>query len=115
MSKLRAGLQRLFLVTCIKRGASGRAHAWLAEHADSLRDEGDAASKEGVWGGSWRPWFALPHLSHPEKDAEFAQFFEDKWADVLLVSLRNFLASAFANTPLPRLLAFELSRTELHA
>mmetsp|Transcript_29539 Transcript_29539/g.49902 ORF Transcript_29539/g.49902 Transcript_29539/m.49902 type:complete len:358 (-) Transcript_29539:181-1254(-) len=54
-----------------------------------------------------RSWYALPYMSHPEKDPEFSPYFSKKWADMLRVTLHNFLSTILFNTPEPKLLFLE--------
>lgn len=99
VSQTENDLKRNFIVAAIMDGQSEKAVSFLQMQADSLaRDP------------RWREWFSLPFLSNPSADPHFSVYFQREWRDLFNASLRNFLASTLRKTPMPKLLAFELSR-----
>eukprot|EP01036_Dinobryon_divergens_P026042 gene26040-34644_t len=69
-------------------------HEILAESADYIP-------------GNLRAWFALPYLDEPEKDVEFTVYFTQKWADMLKITLHNFLSIVLSTAPPPKLIILE--------
>lgn len=90
-------------------------------------------ANEAEIGDSWCRWFILPYLEHPETDPYFQVrwqpslsihlpqsdlsyrikvFFSRDWLEAFITSFRNFLSLVFRNLPLPKLLAFQLTRLE---
>jgi len=69
-------------------------HEILAESADYIP-------------GNLRGWFVLPYMEEPEKDMEFLVYFTPKWAEMLKVTLHNFLSIVLSTAPPPKLLNLE--------
>mmetsp|Transcript_8567 Transcript_8567/g.11931 ORF Transcript_8567/g.11931 Transcript_8567/m.11931 type:complete len:390 (-) Transcript_8567:2703-3872(-) len=69
-------------------------HEILAESADYIP-------------GNLRGWFVLPYMEEPEKDMEFLVYFTPKWAEMLRVTLHNFLSIVLSTAPPPKLLNLE--------
>ena len=63
----------------------------------------------------WRTWFSILYCTRPEEDELFAPYFQDKWAEVFLLSLANLIELIFQSVPLPRLLCREKERLQLSA
>ena len=54
-----------------------------------------------------RKWYVLPYVSEPDKDAEFAAYFTQRWADVLRISLQNLLSVVMKTAPTPKLILLD--------
>ncbi len=54
-----------------------------------------------------RAWYVLPYVAEPEKDAEFAVYFTQRWADVLRISLHNMLSVVMKTSPTPKLILLD--------
>ena len=61
---------------------------------------------------NWKGWFALPFLPNPERSTQFHKYFDPSWSNTLAISLRNFLNLILQNTPLPKLMAFNIGRVQ---
>ena len=70
--------------------------------------------KNHAFASSWKGWFALPFLQNPEQDQQFRAFFNPAWVRNLAISLQNFLTLILQNTPMPKLMAFNIGRVERH-
>eukprot|EP00466_Bigelowiella_natans_P000489 jgi/Bigna1/66411/fgenesh1_pg.1_\ len=108
--QMRASLLKLYLVTAVKKGQKRAIDEFFRLHASEL-----AAASGGDDEDHWRDWLALPYISNPREDSRFAACFEDDWAALVEVSLRNLLTTAFQEVSLPLLLAFNLQRLESRA
>ena len=85
-----------------------RALWFLDDGDDGAGAAADARGAPDARNGSrWREWFAMPHLPEPHKDPLFAVYFTQKWRDAFVGSLRNFLATVFAQAPPPKLLLLQ--------
>jgi WD40 repeat protein len=94
----------------MKTGHREKAIEFFKVFANKLHAE--VASKENEVSDSWCRWFILPYIQNPENDPYFHVFFTKEWLEAFVVSLRNFLTLIFRNLPLPKILAFQLSRFE---
>jgi WD40 repeat protein len=104
VSQTENDLKRNFIVAAIMDNQAEKAVSFLQLQADSLaRDP------------RWREWFSLPFLTNPSADPHFSVYFQREWRDLFNASLRNFLSSTLRKTPMPKLLAFELSRMRHNA
>jgi WD repeat-containing protein 91 len=75
--------------------------------ASSLENDGNHNTD-----ASWKGWFALPFLPHPERSPQFHKYFDQSWSNTLKISLQNFLNLILQNTPLPKLMAFNIGRVQ---
>lgn len=57
--------------------------------------------------GNLRNWFVLPYMEEPEKDQEFSVYFSTRWAELLKVTLHNFLSVVMSSAPPPKLMLLE--------
>lgn len=57
--------------------------------------------------GNLRGWFVLPYMEDPDKDGEFAVYFSNRWAELLKITLQNFLSVVLSTAPAPKLLILE--------
>lgn len=57
--------------------------------------------------GNLRGWFVLPYMDEPERDGEFAVYFSNRWAELLKITLQNFLSVVLSTAPPPKLLLLE--------
>ncbi|RLN20988.1 hypothetical protein BBJ28_00008055 [Nothophytophthora sp. Chile5] len=103
-------LLRLYVVNAVKTGRREKAAEFFQLHADKLN--ASVAATGGAGADSWSRWFILPYIEHPETDAYFQVFFGQPWLEAFVMSFRNFLSLVFRNLPLPKLLAFQLTRLE---
>ena len=55
---------------------------------------------------NWKDWFSIPYLPNPEELSPYRPYFSKPWQDAFLTSLHNFLAIAFHQMDVPRLLAY---------
>ncbi|RLN87492.1 hypothetical protein BBJ28_00004801 [Nothophytophthora sp. Chile5] len=106
----KTALLRLYVVNAVKTGRREKAAEFFQLHADKLN--ASVAATGGAGADSWSRWFILPYIEHPETDAYFQVFFGQAWLEAFVTSFRNFLSLVFRNLPLPKLLAFQLTRLE---
>ncbi|POM63529.1 WD repeat-containing protein 91 [Phytophthora palmivora] len=106
LQQLETSLLRLYVVNAVKTGHREKAAEFFQLHADKLNASVAAGSD------AWSRWFILPYIEHPESDTYFQVFFGQPWLEAFVTSLRNFLSLVFRNLPLPKLLAFQLTRLE---
>ena len=95
-------LKRAYLVKAVKTGEKERVREFYERFASEMTQPG----------AGWDDWFVLPYLREPSTHPIFASYFNKRWFHTLALSLKNFLSSAFAAIPLPKLLAFNTERTE---
>ncbi|KAL3656237.1 hypothetical protein V7S43_018938 [Phytophthora oleae] len=107
LQQLEMSLLRLYVVNAVKCGHREKAAEFFQLYADKLN-----ASVATQGPDSWSRWFILPYIEHPESDAYFQVFFGQPWLEAFVTSFRNFLSLVFRNLPLPKLLAFQLTRLE---
>ena len=103
-AELETSIARLFVVTAVK-----------ARRKDKIAELFEAEGERLVAAGGdheWHRWFAVPYVKRPGSDPKFAPYFEDKWADTVVASARNFLSTTFAAAPEPAMLKFGAARRE---
>ena len=103
-AELETSIARLFVVTAVK-----------ARRKDKIAELFEAEGERLVAAGGdheWHRWFAVPYVKRPGSDPKFAPYFEDKWADAVVASARNFLSTTFAAAPEPAMLKFGAARRE---
>ena len=98
VSRLEAGLLKLFVINCIQ-----------SRRAEKVRDFFERMTPELQNQHEWRDWFALPFIANPETHPTFSPYFSRQWQDTLLLSLQNFLSLVFACLPTPKLASFNRS------
>ena len=104
VSKLEAGLLKLFVVNCISN-----------KKPEKLKEFFDKMTPELHHQHEWRDWFALPFIINPETHPTFAPYFSRQWQDTLLLSLYNFLSLIFGCLPLPKLIDFNSTNAKIKA
>jgi hypothetical protein len=57
--------------------------------------------------GNLRGWFVLPYMEEPDKDVEFQVCFTPKWAEMLKITLHNFLSMVMSSASPPKLIILE--------
>lgn len=98
------------MVNAVKSGHHEKATEFFQVYADKLN--ASVAAKGSGESDSWSRWFILPYIAHPETNPYFQVFFGQPWLEAFVTSFRNFLSLVFRNLPLPKLLAFQLTRLE---
>eukprot|EP01039_Chlorochromonas_danica_P011045 gene11045-12301_t len=109
---LKTDLLKFYLIHAIKSKNRDRVTEFFTSYsheilADQTTSNGAANSAGGGGGSSLRNWFVLPYLEEPEKDPEFSIYFSSRWAELLRITLQNFLSIVLASAPPPRLLMLE--------
>ncbi|TMW65021.1 hypothetical protein Poli38472_009188 [Pythium oligandrum] len=96
---------RLYVVNAIKTGHREKAVEFftlMISFPHFAQEDGD----------SWSRWFIAPYIQNPEQDPYFRHFFAKEWLESFVTSFRNFLSVIFHNLPLPKLLAFQITRLQ---
>lgn len=99
---LKSDLLKYYLVHAVKAKNKEKiteffsmySHEILADHGNSIP-------------GSLRSWFVLPYIDEPDKDPEFSAYFAQRWADLLRITLHNFLSIVLLNAPPPKLVLLD--------
>ncbi|KAL0476397.1 WD repeat-containing protein [Acrasis kona] len=99
--KLELSIKKYYVVNCIQSGRVDRCREFFDNYANEL-----AKDKE------WRDWFVLPFLKYPEVQPELEPYFNKTWAEMLYVSLQNFISTALRSVDKPKLLTFESDKRE---
>jgi len=99
LKKLHLSIQRYYLIYAIKNDRKDKTMEFFAKYGEQLCNKPE-----------WKIWFVLPYTKHPEKDTQFAPYFEKEWISQLEKSLHNFLANVFQTMPLPKILNFNVER-----
>lgn len=101
LSQMKSDLIKLYLVTAIKKNSKGVVTDFFLKYSHEILTESMESSN------NLRSWYVLPYMDDPEKDAEFSVYFSAKWAEMLKLTLNNYLATILINAPPPRLLLLE--------
>eukprot|EP00601_Ochromonadales_sp_CCMP2298_P025086 CAMPEP_0173270776 /NCGR_PEP_ID=MMETSP1143-20121109/434_1 /TAXON_ID=483371 /ORGANISM="non described non described, Strain CCMP2298" /LENGTH=355 /DNA_ID=CAMNT_0014207237 /DNA_START=21 /DNA_END=1085 /DNA_ORIENTATION=+ len=99
---LKADMIKYYLVNSIRTKNKPKVVEFFSAYSHEILAEGGSYIP-----GNLRSWFVLPYLDEPEKDPEFAAYFEQRWADLLKYTLRNFLSVLLSSAPLPKILLLE--------
>ncbi|DBA04880.1 TPA: hypothetical protein N0F65_006882 [Lagenidium giganteum] len=116
--RLEVSLQRLYVVNAIKTGHREKAIEFFKIFISYTRAEIVSAlhatipASDADIGDSWCRWFILPYIQSPETDPYFRVFFTKEWLESFLTSFRNFMSTIFRNLPLPKILAFQMTKLE---
>ena len=102
---IETSLRRAYLIKAIRTGDKSKIHAFFDRFSADMTAPG----------GEWEQWFILPYLKDPASHPLFASYFHKRFFHTLALSVRNFLVSAFAQLPLPKLMAFNVERGERKA
>ena len=108
-------LKRAYLVKAIKTHNLPRVHEFFEKHsAEVLSAAGgtNTTNATSTTSNDWEQWYTLPYCKEPATHPLFAAYFHKRWFHTLSLSLKNFLTTAFANIPLPKLLAFQQDKSE---
>eukprot|EP01031_Cornospumella_fuschlensis_P025261 gene25262-30505_t len=99
---LKADLLKFYLVHAVKTKNKDRVNEFFTLYSHEILSEtgGSVAS-------SLRNWFVLPYMDEPEKDNEFSVYFSTRWAELLKITLHNFLSIVLSSSPPPKLLLLE--------
>lgn len=99
---LKSDLIKFYLIHAIKTKNKDKMTEFFSTYShEILADAGNFIP------GNLRGWFVLPYMDEPEKDAEFSAYFSQRWADLLKVTLHNFLSVVLSSAPPPKLLLLE--------
>jgi hypothetical protein len=110
--KLELSIKKYYVVNCIQTTKIERCREFFEQNANEL-----AKDKE------WRDWFGktvtkhsntivLPFIKNPELQPELEPYFNKTWAEMLYVSLQNFIATALQNVERPQLLTLESDKRD---
>ena len=102
---IETSLKRAYLVKAVKTGDKARVTDFYERNAAEMTQPTS----------DWEEWFILPYLKDPSVHPLFASYFNKRFFHTLALSVKNFLTSAFAQIPLPKLLAFNVERSERKA
>ena len=102
---IETSLRRAYLIKAIRTADKQKIHAFFDRFSADMTAPG----------GEWEQWFILPYLKDPASHPLFASYFHKRFFHTLALSVRNFLVSAFAQLPLPKLMAFNVERGERKA
>ena len=102
IARLESSVAALFVVTACERDRRDKI-------AELFEREGDRLASADP---DFARWFAVLYAERPADDPRFAPFFAASWADAIVVTARNFLATVFAAQPLPTVLKFAERRRE---
>ena len=102
IARLESSVATLFVVTACERDRRDKI-------AELFEREGDRLASADP---DFARWFAVLYAERPADDPRFAPFFAASWADAIVVTARNFLATVFAAQPLPTVLKFAERRRE---
>ena len=102
---IETSLRRAYLIKAIRTADKAKIHAFFDRFSTDMTQPG----------GEWEQWFILPYLKDPASHPLFASYFHKRFFHTLALSVRNFLVSAFAQLPLPKLMAFNVERGERKA
>jgi len=92
-------LLKYYLVVAKKRNPE-KIQEFFAAYSHEILSESDNVM-------NLRKWYVLPYVSDPDKDAEFAAYFTQRWADVLRISLQNLLSVVMKTAPTPKLILLD--------
>lgn len=99
---LKADLLKYYLVNAVKTKNKQKVNEFFSMYSHEI-----LAESGNFIPGQLRAWFVLPYMDEPEKDPEFAAYFAQRWADLLKVTLHNFLSVVLSTAPPPKLLLLE--------
>lgn len=101
-AQLKTDLIKFYLVNSIKCKSKDKVGEFFSMYShEILADNGNYIP------GNLRGWFVLPFMDDPDKDHEFAVYFSSRWAELLKITLHNFLSVVFSTAPAPKLLVLE--------
>ncbi len=99
---LKSDLLKFYLVNAIKCKNKDKLTEFFTMYShEILAESGNSIP------GNLRGWFVLPYMDEPDKDPEFSVFFSQRWADLLRITLHNFLSVVLSTAPPPKLLLLE--------
>lgn len=93
---LKSDLLKYYLVYAVK-----------SRNPSKVTDFFSAYSHEILADSPLRAWYVLPYLEEPDKDGDFAVYFSSRWAELLKITLHNFLSVVLSTAPPPKLLLLE--------
>ena len=99
---LKTDLIKYYLVYCIKTKNKDKITEFFTLYSHEILAEGG-----NFIPGNLRNWFVLPYIDEPEKDIEFSSYFTTRWAELLKITLHNFLSVVISSSPPPKLLLLE--------
>lgn len=101
-AQLKSDLIKFYLVYSIKCKNKDKVGEFFNMYShEILADNGNYIP------GNLRGWFVLPFMDDPDKDHEFAVYFSSRWAELLKITLHNFLSVVFSTAPPPKLLVLQ--------
>lgn len=96
LSNVKSDLIKFYLVNAIKKSRKEKVAEFFTKYShEIITESGD--NPNGL-----RNWYVLPYMEDPEKDPDFSVYFTTRWADILRVTLSNFLSSILLNAPPPK-------------
>lgn len=99
---LKSDLLKYYLVNAVKTKSKEKVTEFFSMYSHEILAESGSSIP-----GNLRGWFVLPYMDEPDKDPEFNVFFSTRWADLLKVTLHNFLSVVLSTAPPPKLLLLE--------
>lgn len=101
-AQLKSDLIKFYLVNAIKSKNREKVGEFFSMYSHEI-----LAENGNYIPGNLRGWFVLPYMDEPEKDGEFAVYFSNRWAELLRITLQNFLSVVLSTAPAPKLLILE--------
>lgn len=100
---LKGDLLKYYLIYCFKSNRKDKLIEFFQHYSHDILNQ----SSMGTVAESLRTWFVLPYMEEPEKDAEFYNYYTQKWTETLKTTLINFVSTVLHASPLPKLLLLE--------
>jgi hypothetical protein len=101
-AQLKSDLIKFYLINAVKSKNRDKLGEFFSMYSHEI-----LAENGNYIPGNLRGWFVLPYMDEPEKDGEFSVYFSNRWAELLRITLQNFLSVVLSTAPAPKLLILE--------
>lgn len=99
---LKFDLIKYYLAYSIKSKNKDKVLEFFSNYSHEILSDTNLQLSNGM-----RQWFILPYLEDPEKDPEFSLYFSTRWAELMKITLHNFLSVVISSAPPPKILVLE--------